>query len=308
MAIINKINANGTDYDIKGSLLYGVCDSAEDAVAKAVTVDGNFSLYTGATVMIKFTNANTVASPTLNVNGTGAKPIIVYGTTAASTSTTVTGWVADSVNLFVYDGTNWLRLYWRNTTYSNPALGHGYGECTTAAATTAKTATISSYSLTTGGSVSIKFKYAVPANATLNIRSCGAKAIYYNGAAITAGIIEAGDIVTMVYDGSYYQVISIEKGAATTSTAGWMSAADKTKLDGIATGADAVEFTSNLTSGTKIGTIKINSTSTDIYAPAATEAADSTYIGTTDPGINSGIKIWIDPSEMNVALIDGVEF
>ena len=46
--------------------------------------------------------------------------------------------------------------------------------------------------------------------------------------------------------------------AATQSAAGLMSAADKTKLDGITASADSVSFTRNLTSGTKIGTITIN--------------------------------------------------
>lgn len=41
------------------------------------------------------------------------------------------------------------------------------------------------------------------------------------------------------------------------------------KLNGIATGATKVEFTRNVTSGTKIGTITINDIDTDIYAPTS---------------------------------------
>lgn len=54
---------------------------------------------------------------------------------------------------------------------------------------------------------------------------------------------------------------------ATTSKAGRMSAADKTKLDGITASADAVSFTRSLSAGTKVGTITINGTGTDLYAP-----------------------------------------
>jgi len=54
--------------------------------------------------------------------------------------------------------------------------------------------------------------------------------------------------------------------AVTTTTNGLMIAADKAKLDGIAEGADNVTFTRNLSSGTKIGTITINGTATDIYS------------------------------------------
>lgn len=102
--------------------------------------------------------------------------------------------------------------------YSPASLGGGYGTCTTAAATTAKVATLSSYALVTGGKPCIKFTYAVPASATLNIDSKGAKAIYYNGKAITADIIAAGDIVTFIYDGSCYHVIAIDKMSKVTQT------------------------------------------------------------------------------------------
>ncbi len=58
---------------------------------------------------------------------------------------------------------------------------------------------------------------------------------------------------------------------ATTSASGFMSSSDKSKLDGITDGADAVSFTRSLTSGTKVGTITINGTGTDLYAPTNTD-------------------------------------
>lgn len=192
---------------------YGVCDTAEATVAKTVTISGFPSTLTaGIQVTIKFTNKSGVASATLNVNGTGAKPIYRYGTTAVSTGTTTSGWVAGAVQTFTYDGTGWVREYWNNTTYSNVALGQGYATCSTAAATTAKTAALSSYALTANGIVSIKFTYDVPASATLNINSKGAKAMYYKGAAIKAGVIKAGDTATFIYN-TYYHLISIDRVA-----------------------------------------------------------------------------------------------
>ncbi len=59
--------------------------------------------------------------------------------------------------------------------------------------------------------------------------------------------------------------------AATQSANGFMSAADKKKLDGITESADSVSFTRSLTSGTKVGTITINGTGTDLYAPTNTD-------------------------------------
>lgn len=98
-----------------------------------------------------------------------------------------------------------------NTTYTNESLGQGYGTCSTAAATAAKVVSLSGYALVVGGYVSVKFTYDVPANATLNINSKGAKAVYYKGAAIKAGTIKAGDIATFIYVNSQYHLVNIDK-------------------------------------------------------------------------------------------------
>lgn len=101
-----------------------------------------------------------------------------------------------------------------NTTYSNASLGQGYGTCATAAATAAKVVTLSGYTLIVGGYVGVKFTYSVPANATMNINSKGAKAIYYKGAAITSGVINAGDTAIFLYNGSQYHLIAIDTDRA----------------------------------------------------------------------------------------------
>ena len=117
---ISKVKIGNTTHDIiAGGITYCTCSTDAGTAAKVATVaSGNFTLFTGATIIVKFTNSNSVASPTLNVANTGAKPITRYGTTAASSGTTTTGWVAGAIQLFVYDGTSWIRDYWSNTTYS----------------------------------------------------------------------------------------------------------------------------------------------------------------------------------------------
>lgn len=57
---------------------YGTCATAGD-VAEKVVVSENFSLYTGAKVTVKFANANTAGTITLNVNGTGANTVYFPG-------------------------------------------------------------------------------------------------------------------------------------------------------------------------------------------------------------------------------------
>ena len=232
---------------------YAVCDTAAATAAKVVTVDDTFELVTGAQVTIKFTYANSVASPTLNVNGTGAKPIYRYGTTAVSTGTTTSGWIAGTVQTFTYDGKGWVRDYWNNTTYSNASLGSGYGTCTTAAATVAKVVTLSSYSLTTGGIVAVKFSYAVPAGATLNINSKGAKAIYYRGVAIPAGVINAGDIATLMYNGSQYHVLSVDRDLEKKTGVFYIEGSGGTAGVWTGTHADITEYYEGLMIAYKVG-------------------------------------------------------
>lgn len=194
---------------------YATCTTAAGTAAKTATITtGTFTLETGATVYVKFTNSNTVALPTLNVNGTGAKSIMRYGTTHAGTVES-TSWAAGAVVPFTYDGTYWImQSGWdNNTTYSNESLGQGYGTCATEAATAAKVVALSHYALIKGGVVSVKFTNSVPASATMNINSHGAKAIFYKGAAITAGVIKAGDLATFIYDGTQYNLLSIDRWA-----------------------------------------------------------------------------------------------
>ena len=202
---------NGSKYSI--GLPYGVCSTAKGTAAKTVTVNGGegFVLEAGAMVIVKFTNANSIASPTLNVNGTGAKNICRYGTTKVSTETTTTGWTAGAVQTFVYDGTNWVREYWNNTTYSNASLGQGYAEQNNTTQAAAITATLGSYSLTTGGIVALKANYDILANSTLNINEKGAKPIWFRGLAIVSGIIKAGDVATLIYDGTNYHLLAIDR-------------------------------------------------------------------------------------------------
>ena len=89
-------------------------------------------------------------------------------------------------------------------------IGIGYGTCSTAYATTAKTATLSGYNLTKNGVVAVKFANAVCSNATLNINGKGAKPIYYRGSAITDKVINIGDTATFFYDGSYYHLVACD--------------------------------------------------------------------------------------------------
>ena len=87
-----------------------------------------------------------------------------------------------------------------------------FGTCDTAAATAAKVVTVTKTfpnPITEGTLVAVYFSNSVPANATLNVNSTGAKSIYYNGSAITSGIITAKMSVLLSYNGTQYDVIGV---------------------------------------------------------------------------------------------------
>lgn len=196
---------------------YGTSATAGATAEKAVTIpaDEHFILQQGDVIGVVFTNENTANNPTLNVNSTGAKPI-KYNGTVVTTSELWTAGEAGILTMFQYDGTNWVWFAHGidyNTTYTPEKLGIGIGECATAASTTAKEATLTGYELKENGIVSVKFTYAVPAGSTLNVNSKGAKAIYYQGAAIVDQVIRAGYTATFQYDGTNYVLICVDKSA-----------------------------------------------------------------------------------------------
>lgn len=139
--VITKVSANSGTHLISTSF-YGTCATAAGTAAKAVIVnDPNITdaitLVNGMTLAVKFTNSNSVASPTITVynnSGTAASPtqgsttliaqksIMRYGTTAPSTSA-ASSWTAGAIVLFIYDGTNWIESSSWDNNDNTTALG-----------------------------------------------------------------------------------------------------------------------------------------------------------------------------------------
>ena len=90
-------------------------------------------------------------------------------------------------------------------------LGGGFPTCTTAGGTAAKTVSIPHFLLLPNCRISVLFQNAFTAtNPTLSINSGAAIAIRHFGRAIEIGKVHANTILTMVYDGTYWQVVGIE--------------------------------------------------------------------------------------------------
>lgn len=127
MSYIGKVNYNN-DAHLVASTLYGTCATDAADQVKVVTCTSFDKLMTGVTIHVKFTYANTNTSPQLNVNGTGAKNIYKFGTTAPG-NTANTSWYAGSIVSFTYDGTYWImndHLDDTNTWIANNATTPGY--------------------------------------------------------------------------------------------------------------------------------------------------------------------------------------
>lgn len=94
---------------------YSACSTAAATAAKTCSCS-NFKLVTGVTITVKFTSANSAASPTLNVGGTGAKAIYYKDVVGSATNT----WQAGEIVTFAYSGS-----YWYSIAYSKVAIDDG---------------------------------------------------------------------------------------------------------------------------------------------------------------------------------------
>ena len=56
----------------------------------------------GSNIKVLFTNSNSASNPTLNINGTGAKPLV------SAQGEPYTSWPASTIIDVIYDGTNYV--------------------------------------------------------------------------------------------------------------------------------------------------------------------------------------------------------
>ena len=105
---------------------FGTCSTEAATASKTVSItDGTFSLEAGARVSVKFSNANTADTPTLNVSNSGAKYIFHKG--AKITTGENKALLAGCCD-FIYDGTQWHLIgnyIDTNTTYSSKNAASG---------------------------------------------------------------------------------------------------------------------------------------------------------------------------------------
>ena len=77
----------------------------------------------------------------------------------------------------------------------------------TSGTSTVITATITNFELVAGVLITLQIRTSNGNAATLSINNETAKAIYYQGAAITANILKQGHVYNLVYDGNIWHVL-----------------------------------------------------------------------------------------------------
>jgi len=209
--------------DVAPRFYLGTCSTAGNVAIKQVDipnfpttlVNGVETPIVGSVIAVKFENSDAVTSTQkkIKVNNTSAYP--VWYSTYEITSTASHGAAFGTANMYTFytfNGTHWAwishGLDW--DTNVPHGIGFGYASCATAAATAAKTASLSGFQLKIGGLVVVYFQYDVPAQATLNINSTGAKEIHFGSSRIAAGVIKAGDKCLFIYNGNY-MLIAIDR-------------------------------------------------------------------------------------------------
>lgn len=280
----NGRNVNGLIIDgTSNRANYGTCSTAAATAAKTVSCTG-FGLVTGAEITVRFTVTNTAANPTLNVNGTGAKPIYYRGAAISA------GYLAaNRTYIFRYNGTQWDLVgdINTNTTYglataSNRGLVKvGYTEngknypvelsneqmyvsvpWTDTNTWKANTKDQEGYVAKGNGQANKVWKtdadgvpgWRADANTTYpNFVKSGTGA---KSGLVPAPSTTAGTSKYLREDGTWQTPPNTTYGVATQSTNGLMTAADKKKLDGVVSGANAYSLplaTSSVRGGVKTG-------------------------------------------------------
>ena len=196
---------------------YGTCSTAAATAAKVITLaSDNWNGSAGSIIHVLFDETNTASNPTFTVQLSDSTSVlsgknVYYDTAQVTTSSLWAAGFAGRMATYVYNGTEfwWVGCSLIGNSYTMASLGNCYGTCSTAVGTAAKEVSVSGFKLVKFGYVRITFTYGnSAANATLNINSTGAKAIYYNGAAVPAYMIKAGETILLQYNGTQYDIIT----------------------------------------------------------------------------------------------------
>lgn len=266
----NTVLESATVNNDVAAVMYNVtCATPAATAAKTATASEKFALFSGVRIRVAFTNGNTASNPTLSINSTVSVPLKADG------ENPIDAMAAGAVVDVIYDGTNYIV----SGTGTIPPVVKSWAEDTfvsKAGALTGVTATSPLSASTSSGIATVSHD---DSGVTAGSKGDTTSQTPQFGGTFKAlsGTVDAKGHLTAFGE----HTVTIPSSTATQSASGLMSSSDKTKLDGIADGADAVAFTQTQTSGTEIGTLTINSDATKLYAPVQTDISGNAGTATT---------------------------
>lgn len=301
-------------------------DATNDKITiSATNTDTKYSPGTGLALSgTTFNHSNSVeagtaqgdANKTLAFGGTFAVPSVTYdaqghitgkGTTTMTmpaAPTSVSGNAGSATKLATARAID-------GVTFNGTAAISHYAECSTAAATAAKTVDLTNFTLATGSRIMVKFTVTnTAASPTLNVNSTGAKAIMYRGAAISAGYLAAKRVYELVYDGTNWELVGdintdtntkVTNTLATTTKAyitGTTSATTSTGTQVFDTGVYLDTTAGKLVATTFSGALSGNASSATKLATARTIALSGAATGTAT-SFNGSANITIPVTSLN---------
>ena len=178
-----------------------ISTTAAGTAAKVATLTG-FERDPGAVVWVTFSTQNTAASPSLNINSTGAAPIVSHSARQITTGRR---------HAFAFDGVSYQLV---TTDVSDET--ELFGTVATVAGTAAKVATVPGFVRQRGATVWLRFTAGnTAASPTLNINATNALPIQFNGAALPSGAMIANGVYGFVFDGTAWQIVNPASATAT---------------------------------------------------------------------------------------------
>ena len=118
--------------------------------------------------------------------------------------------------------------------FGSDGVVNAFAVCSNSASTVAKTVTIDGFTLTEGAQITILFGNGNTAsNPTLSVNGGTAVPLMMNGANLNTTAIKANDVLTFVYDGSYFRGIggmAVRDGAGNVTATTYVKSTNITSL------------------------------------------------------------------------------
>ena len=182
----------------RATAVYGTCSTAADTPLKEVVCE-NFILFDGVRIQVAFEKANSTNVPSLNVNNTGAKQILINQAIVSESNQLL--WAENAQMEFVYDGTYWVL---QNAPYSL------YGICSVTEEIPEKVIECAETVICKGTTITVDFMYSNTSdNTVFNVANIAQKPLLVNGDVLKVNSRfnwHAGAIRTFYFDGQAWNM------------------------------------------------------------------------------------------------------